>query len=127
MGSRNANRMRAIILNPDEIRPHIQCKFYRPQRKVMFSQACVSHSVHNRPHGYLVTAQPYYSTVGMHPTGMLLLLKSYFRFESGRTDCVCHAGVNSIAVALIMFTISGRWPAVSNSTTDRYYSFHYPI
>ena len=27
-------------------------QFYRPQRKVLFSQACVSHSVHNRPRSY---------------------------------------------------------------------------
>ena len=32
--------------------------FYRPQGKVMFSEASVSHSVHNQPHGYLVTAHP---------------------------------------------------------------------
>ena len=41
----------------------LDCYFYRPQGKVMFSQASVSHSVHNRPHGFtrslliLVTAQ----------------------------------------------------------------------
>ena len=32
--------------------------FYRPQGKVMFSEASVSHSVHNRSHGYSVTAHP---------------------------------------------------------------------
>ena len=37
----------------------------------MFSEASVSHSVHNRPHGYSVTGHPCYSAVGMHPTGML--------------------------------------------------------
>ena len=37
----------------------------------MFSEASVSHSVHNRPHGYSVTAHPCYSAFGMHPTGML--------------------------------------------------------
>ena len=31
----------------------------------------VRHSVHYRPHGYSVTAHPWYSAVGMHPTGML--------------------------------------------------------
>ena len=41
-------------------------------------QACVSHSVHNRPYGYLVTIHPYYGVVGSHPTGML----SYFQVQS---------------------------------------------
>ena len=40
----------------------------------MFSQVSVSHSVHNRPHGYSVTAHPSYGAVGMHPTGMLSCL-----------------------------------------------------
>ena len=31
----------------------------------------VCHSVHNRLHGYSVTAHPCYSAVGTHPTGML--------------------------------------------------------
>ena len=44
---------------------------YRPQGKVMFSETSVSHSVHNRSHGYSVTAQTCYSAVGTHPTGML--------------------------------------------------------
>ena len=37
----------------------------------MLSEASVSHSVHNWPHGYSVTAHPCYSAVGTHPTGML--------------------------------------------------------
>ena len=37
----------------------------------MFSQAYVSQSVHNRPHGYSVTAHPCYGVVSTHPTGML--------------------------------------------------------
>ena len=40
----------------------------------MFSQVSVSHSVHNRPHGYSVTVHPSYGAVGMHPTGMLSCL-----------------------------------------------------
>ena len=44
--------------------------YYRPQGKVMFSQASVS-PVHNQPHGYSVTAHPCYGAVGTHPTGML--------------------------------------------------------
>ena len=44
--------------------------YYRPQRKVIFSEACVSHCVHNRPHGYLFIAHPCYGAVGTHPTGM---------------------------------------------------------
>ena len=44
--------------------------YYRTQGKVMFSQACVSHSVHNRPHSYSVTAHHCYCAVGAHPTGM---------------------------------------------------------
>ena len=40
----------------------------------MFSQAYVSHSVHNRPHGYSVTAYPFYGVVGTHATGMLSFL-----------------------------------------------------
>ena len=31
----------------------------------------VCHSVHNLPHGYSVTAHPYYGAVGRHPTRML--------------------------------------------------------
>ena len=45
--------------------------FYRPQGKVMFSQLSVSHSVHNWPHAYSVTAHPCHGAVGTHPTGML--------------------------------------------------------
>ena len=45
--------------------------YYRPQGKVMFLQACVSQSVHNRPHGYSVTAHPCYGAVVTHPSGML--------------------------------------------------------
>ena len=37
----------------------------------MFSQVSVSHSAHNRPHGYSITAHPCYGMVGTHPTGML--------------------------------------------------------
>ena len=36
----------------------------------MFSQVSVRHSVHNQPHGYLVTAHPCYGAVGTHPTGL---------------------------------------------------------
>ena len=35
----------------------------------VFTRVC--HSVHNRSHGYSVTAHPCYSVVGMHSTGML--------------------------------------------------------
>ena len=42
----------------------------RPQGKVMFLEASVTHYVHNRSHGYLVTAHPCYNTDGIHPTGM---------------------------------------------------------
>ena len=35
----------------------------------MYSQASVSHSVHNQPHGYWVTAHPGYGAVSTHPTG----------------------------------------------------------
>ena len=47
--------------------------YYRPQWKVMFSQAFVSHSIHNRPHGYLVTAHPCYGAVSTHPTECFLV------------------------------------------------------
>ena len=40
----------------------------------MFSQASLSHSVHNRPRGYSVTANPCCGAVGTHPTRMLSLL-----------------------------------------------------
>ena len=36
----------------------------------MFSQASVSHSVHNLPYGFSVTAHPCYGAVGTHTTGM---------------------------------------------------------
>ena len=45
--------------------------FYRPQGKVILSEACVSHFVHNWPHGYWFTAHPCYGTVNTHPSGML--------------------------------------------------------
>ena len=41
--------------------------YYQPQRKEMFLEVSVSHSVHNRPHDYSVTAH----NVDTHPTGML--------------------------------------------------------
>ena len=41
----------------------------------MFSEASVDNSVRNQPHGYLVTAHPCYSMVGIHPTGMLSCFK----------------------------------------------------
>ena len=47
--------------------------YYRPQGQVMFSQASVSHSVHNRPHGYSVTAHPCYGAVSTHPTECFLV------------------------------------------------------
>ena len=37
----------------------------------MFSQACVSHYIHNRPHGFSVTDRTCYGVVVTHPTGML--------------------------------------------------------
>ena len=37
----------------------------------MFSQASVSHCVHNWPHSYSVTAHHCYVAVGTHSTGML--------------------------------------------------------
>ena len=40
--------------------------FYLLQGKLMFSEA-----VHNRPHGYSVTAHPCYGALGTHPTGMI--------------------------------------------------------
>ena len=46
--------------------------------KVMFSEASVSHSVHNQCHGYCVTADPCYSAVGTHPTGMLSCYERYY-------------------------------------------------
>ena len=39
----------------------------------MFSEASVSHSVHNWPHGYSVTAHPCYSAVSTHLTGMVFV------------------------------------------------------
>ena len=45
--------------------------YYQPQGKIMLSEAYVSHSVHNRPYVYSVTAHPCYGVVGTHPTGML--------------------------------------------------------
>ena len=43
---------------------------YHPKGKVMFSEASVSHSVHNRTHSYSVTANPCYNAAGTHPTTM---------------------------------------------------------
>ena len=43
----------------------------------MFSQASVSHSVHNQPHGCSVTAHPRFGAVGTHPTGMLSCYRLY--------------------------------------------------
>ena len=45
----------------------------------------VCHSVHNRPHGYSITAHPGYSVVGTHPTGMLSCRMMYItRMHSSR-------------------------------------------
>ena len=41
----------------------------------MFSQARVSHSVHNQPHDYSLIAHPCYGAVITHPTGMLSCLQ----------------------------------------------------
>ena len=49
---------------------HSKIIYYRPQGEGnVFTGVC--HFVRNQTHGYLVTAYPYYSAVGMHPTGML--------------------------------------------------------
>ena len=64
---------------------HNSC--YRPQGKVMFSQASVSHSVHNRPHGYSFTAHPCYGAVDTHPTGMLSCLNIKFTYRKNRDNC----------------------------------------
>ena len=52
--------------------------YYQLQGKIMFLKVFVSHSVHNQPHGYSVTAYPCYSKVGTHPTAML----SYFVLDN---------------------------------------------
>ena len=44
----------------------------------MFSEVSVIHSVHNRPHGYSVTAHPWYGAVGTHPTKMLSWYSNVF-------------------------------------------------
>ena len=53
----------------------------------MFSQACVSHSVHSRPHDYSITAHPFYGTVS---TEMLsccnMKLSSWICFIFVRSD-----------------------------------------
>ena len=40
----------------------------------------VCHSVHKWPHGYSITAHPYYGAVGTHPTGMLSFLFIHSQF-----------------------------------------------
>ena len=49
----------------------------------MFSQASVSHFVHNQPHGYPVTAHPCYGAVATHPTRMLFLLPPATKLGQG--------------------------------------------
>ena len=67
--------------------------YYRPQGKVMFSQASVSHSVHYQPHGYSVIAHPCYGAIGTHPTGILSssmkakLMLRYLRSELAKLVC----------------------------------------
>ena len=52
----------------------------------MFLQAPVSHSVHNRPHGYSFTAHPCYGAVGTHPTGMLSCLAMIYAYFVKRKE-----------------------------------------
>ena len=82
---RDANAIHAILelAVKSQVRlilQYILFCFYRPQGKVMFSQASVSHSVHNQSHGYSVTAHPCYSMVRTHPTGILSCFFSLLGF-----------------------------------------------
>ena len=55
--------------------------------KVMFSLVCVSHSIHNRPHGYSFTVRPCYREAGTHPTGMLyFFLKKILKIKTFRQE-----------------------------------------
>ena len=72
---------------------------YRPQGKVMFSQACVRHSVHNWPHGYSVTAHPCYGAVSMHAIGTFLF------------TCVCtRMGVVACTLAQVHVCVTFNAP-----------------
>ena len=64
---------------------HVHPHYYRPQEKVMFSQASVSHSVHNQPHGYSVTAHHCYSIL----LGMLSCLTCNFEL----IDFICQTNI----------------------------------
>ena len=50
----------------------------------VFTSIC--HSVHNWPHGYLVTAHSYYSTVGTHLTGVHSVFFSFFTCNKHAID-----------------------------------------
>ena len=51
--------------------------------KVMFSQACVSHSIHNRPHGYSFSARPCYIGLVCIPLECFLVIIFYLRERVG--------------------------------------------
>ena len=71
----------------------------------MFSQACVSHYVHNRPHGFSVTAHTCYGVVVTHPTGML----SCFSLNS--LNSVKHLGITPVLFqGKIDSSLSPLWP-----------------
>ena len=55
----------------------------------LLSQSSVSHSVPNRPLGYLVTAHPCYGAVATHPSGILFC----FRFDFHVLDGAFHKSV----------------------------------
>ena len=82
--------------------------YYRPQGKVLFSQVGVSHSVHNRPHGYSITARPCYGVAGTHPTGMLSCLAKFLltRMHSSKMCATC------------LLTISHSIPCISGGSAQ---------
>ena len=95
-----------------------------PQGKEMLSQVSVSHSVHNRPHGYTVTAHSCYGAVGTHPTGMLscfyevidlpvlYLLYLYFNnCQEGEGGKLKHfVAILHLSIIRIKFAIVGSLP-----------------
>ena len=59
------------LYNPQQVSASCPFEAIFSDRKKGNDFTGVCHSVHNRPHGYLVTAYPCYSAAGTHPTRML--------------------------------------------------------
>ena len=69
----------------------------------MFSQACVSHSVHNQPHDSSFTVNPCYGAFGTYPTRMLSCWSNIYHPQTKFAKvmflqvCVCPQGREGVS------------------------------